>query len=205
MDSTAIVPEPQKLITIHSRTLQGKPTECVNARDLHGYLDVGRDFSTWIKARVEQYGFEHSLDYLTISRSPERGSSANEFSPERGKTSNSGGRPTVDYFISLDMAKELAMVERNEKGREARRYFIECEKRLKEKLKQEAQPQIPTRYMVEVQDGQMGTMKPIPDDWFLMSMESLPGFLADRLFVDEKDLVAISKVCMDRLSKKMLA
>lgn len=44
---------------------------------------------------------------------------------------NKGGRPTKEYFLTLDMAKELSMVERNEKGKQARKYFIECEKRLK--------------------------------------------------------------------------
>jgi len=60
------------------------------------------------------------------------------------------------------------------------------------------------RLFSEVQNGQLGALKPIPEDWFLISMESLPQFLADRMFFDEKDFVAISKVCMDRLSKKML-
>lgn len=88
--------------------------EAVSARDLHEFLEVGKDFSTWIQDRIEKYGFVEGQD----------------FSPILGKSS--GGRPTREYFISLDMAKELSMVENNARGRQARRYFIEVEKRARE-------------------------------------------------------------------------
>ncbi len=88
--------------------------QTVNARDLHSFLEVGKDFSSWIKGRIEQYGFVEETDFVTF---PQNG----------GK-----GRPTVEYAITLDMAKELSMVERNEKGKQARQYFIECERRAKD-------------------------------------------------------------------------
>ena len=81
---------------------------------------VGKDFSTWIKSRIEKYGFVENEDF--------------EVFPNFGENPN-GGRPTKEYAITLDMAKELAMVENNEQGRIARKYFIECEKRLKEAKK----------------------------------------------------------------------
>jgi phage anti-repressor protein len=87
----------------------GKKT--VNAIDLHSFLGSGQKFSDWIKNRVEQYSFIEGQDF-TINL---------------GKST--GGRPTQDYHLSLDMAKELSMVERNEKGKQARQYFIECEKK----------------------------------------------------------------------------
>ncbi len=95
-------------------------TQVVNARELHQFLMVGRDFSTWIKSRIEKYGFVENEDF--------------EVFPNFGENPN-GGRPTKEYAITLDMAKELAMVENNEQGRIARKYFIECEKRLKEAKK----------------------------------------------------------------------
>ena len=119
------------LIPLHNRPLNGQSTDFVNARELHTFLELGRDFSNWIKARIKQYSFEEGIDYQVISRTPELASGINRFSPDLAKTSDVGGRPTKDYFITLDMAKELAMVERNEKGRQARRYFIDCERQLK--------------------------------------------------------------------------
>lgn len=88
--------------------------QTVNARDLHSFLEVGKKFADWIKDRIEQYGFIEETDYVTFSQNGEK------------------GRPTVEYAISLDMAKELSMVERNEKGKQARQYFIECERRAKD-------------------------------------------------------------------------
>lgn len=90
--------------------------QLVSARDLHWYLQVGRDFSTWLKARIEQYGFVEGEDYITTEG----------FSPDLGKTKS--GRPTIEYGLTMDMAKELAMVENNDLGRQARRYFIRVEK-----------------------------------------------------------------------------
>lgn len=96
---------------IGSETIQ-----TVNARDLHNFLDVGKVFAAWINDRIGQYGFNENVDFVVIS--------------ETGKNPL-GGRPSKEYAISIDMAKELAMVERNEKGKQARQYFIECERRAK--------------------------------------------------------------------------
>lgn len=81
----------------------------VNARDLHAFLESKQDFSTWIKSRIEQYGFVENEDFTV-----------HKFVDRRGNV--------VDYFCTIDMAKELSMVERNAKGKQARQYFIECEK-----------------------------------------------------------------------------
>lgn len=106
------------IISIQKRPLNGQPTELVNARELHAFLEIGRDFSNWIKARIQQYSFVENDDFVLIR--------------QNGRIKIQGGdRKSLDYFITLDMAKELAMVERNEKGRQARRYFIECERELK--------------------------------------------------------------------------
>lgn len=90
--------------------------KAVNARELHAFLGVGKDFSSWIKDRIAKYEFIDGLDFEVFTNS--------------GENSN-GGRPSIDYALSIDMAKELSMVENNEKGRLARKYFIECEKQLR--------------------------------------------------------------------------
>ena len=88
--------------------------QAVEARRLHAFLEVSTQFKDWIIRRIEEYQFVENEDYQVLLK--------NELNPN-------GGRPSKDYVISLDMAKELAMVERNEKGRLARKYFIEIEKR----------------------------------------------------------------------------
>lgn len=102
------------LINIEQTTIGGNLIETVNARELHEFLEVGRDFTNWIKGRIEQYGFSEGQDFTPILAESEI------------------GRPRTEYYISLDMAKELSMVERNDKGKQARQYFIECERRVKE-------------------------------------------------------------------------
>ena len=100
--------------------------QLVSARELHEFLKVGRDFTTWIKGRIEKYDFVESVDFTAVKLD----------SPNQGHQKKHGGdRKSVDYALTIDMAKELSMVENNEKGRQARRYFIKCEKKLKE-LKQ---------------------------------------------------------------------
>ncbi|ELP0175240.1 antA/AntB antirepressor family protein [Escherichia coli] len=114
-----------QLIPVFEGTISNEPTLLVNARDLHGFLEVGKDFSNWIRARLNEYGFVENLDYIL-------------FSPNLAKTP---GRRRKDYHLTLDTAKELAMVERNEKGRQIRRYFIECEKKLRNMQSAQAEPQ----------------------------------------------------------------
>ncbi|EAM0151521.1 phage antirepressor Ant [Campylobacter jejuni] len=76
------------------------------------YLEINSKFADWIKNRIIKYSFIENQDYII-------------------KEVFTGRRPRKEYYVTLDMAKELCMVENNEKGRQARRYFIECEKRLK--------------------------------------------------------------------------
>ena len=102
------------LIPVVAGEIAGQSIPTVNARDLHAFLKVGKVFAAWIKERVEEYGFIEGQDFIVFSGS--------------GKNPK-GGRPTTEYHCTLDMGKELSMVERNDRGKQARRYFIECEKR----------------------------------------------------------------------------
>ena len=117
-----------QLIPLQPQTIDGNAVETVNAHELHSFLEVGRDFSTWIKDRISKYEFVENTDYITL--------------PKTGELENKGLQGKIEYFVTLDMAKELSMVERNEKGRQARKYFIECEKQLNAQ-----QSQLPTTYL----------------------------------------------------------
>lgn len=114
----------QELIALNTIEFDGSEQQTVNARELHEFLENGDKFATWIVDRINQFGFLENQDFVTFSENSEK------------------GRPRKEYALSLDMAKELCMVERNEKGKQARQYFIECERVAKQKLT--AQPALPS-------------------------------------------------------------
>ena len=105
-----------ELIRIYDREIGGHATNSVDARELWLFLGVGKDYTTWIKDRIAKYNFAEHADF--------------EVFPNFGENPL-GGRPAKAYVISIDMAKELCMVENNDKGREARLYFLECERKAK--------------------------------------------------------------------------
>lgn len=104
---------PSAIIKIASRQIAEQSVPTVNARELHSFVQSKQEFANWIKARIDKFGFIEGQDYLV----------------DKFVNNPLGGRPTLDYYLTIDMAKELAMVENNDKGREVRRYFIECERR----------------------------------------------------------------------------
>jgi len=108
-----------QLIPIFTGKINNYTVQFVDARILHEFLEIARDFSTWFKKRIQDYGFIKNQDYL-------------EFYPKICSSIH-GGRPSKNYHLTLDMAKELSMVERNDKGKAARRYFIDCEMQLHNK------------------------------------------------------------------------
>lgn len=96
------------------KVIEQNGEQLISAKELHEFLEVKSKFADWIKNRIEKYGFEENQDFGTLSKNLEN-----------------GGRE-INYILKLDMAKELSMVENNDKGRQARKYFIECEKKLKQ-------------------------------------------------------------------------
>ena len=103
-----------QLTLVFDGDIAGDCVQLCDARTLHGYMEVKRDFSNWIKARITKFGFVEGVDYLLA---------------KFGEQLPSGTKYSIDYHITLDMAKELSMVENSAKGREARRYFIAMERR----------------------------------------------------------------------------
>lgn len=115
---------------------------------MHKALGVGRDFTNWIKGRIDQYGFIAGTDFIRVE---------NLSTPKRASTKT---RQQIehDYLLSLDMAKEVAMVERNEQGRAVRRYFIQCEEAL-----QRSVPEIAAQYrrQLKARIGAANLFKPM--------------------------------------------
>ena len=86
-------------------------TQTVSARELHEQLHIGTRFNDWFP-RMCEYGFEEGKEYYS----------------KMSKTSESGGRPSVDYDISVDMAKQICMIQRTPEGKAVRQYLIDLEK-----------------------------------------------------------------------------
>lgn len=103
-----------ELIPVHTNPDGGK---AVTGRDLHQFLEVKEPYTQWF-GRMTEYGFVAGQDF-------------SEFS-EKLSTSGNVGRPRQDHIITLDMAKEISMIQRTERGKQARQYFIECERRMKQ-------------------------------------------------------------------------
>ncbi|MBF0140091.1 MAG: antA/AntB antirepressor family protein [Magnetococcales bacterium] len=95
--------------------IDGEEIQTVNARELHAFLEVKDHFRNWIKERIDSFGFVENQDFVSFAEK-----SAKPY----------GGRPAKEYHLTIDMAKEISMVQNNAKGQQARRYFIRCEKKL---------------------------------------------------------------------------
>ncbi|MCK3654266.1 hypothetical protein A4G19_15750 [Pasteurellaceae bacterium Macca] len=114
------------LIAIFNGQIAHQSVQLCNARELHSFLESQRQYANWISERIKDYGFTENEDYIIV-------------------TERTNGRPRKEYHITLDMGKELAMVERNEKGRQIRKYFIECERQAKQKNEENRPLAIPEK------------------------------------------------------------
>lgn len=85
----------------------------LNGRDLHSFLEVKTPYKKWFD-RMTDYGFEENIDFCTVG--------------QKSPIANGGYQEITDHVLKLDMAKEIAMIQRSEKGKQARRYFLQIEK-----------------------------------------------------------------------------
>ncbi|WP_418180615.1 antA/AntB antirepressor family protein [Aliarcobacter lanthieri] len=101
----------QDIIKVTKNEIGNTELNSVNAREIHSYLEVKTHLSTWIQRAISKYDFKENIDFSIL------------------KSGNpNGGRDVLDYIVTIDMAKELAMLENNPKGREVRKCFIQIEK-----------------------------------------------------------------------------
>lgn len=171
----------QALIPLLADELQTENGPMCNARDLHKALQVETRFNDWIARRIEEYGFVDGEDFYSIlsktagslkgghTASQKRGNRIQLDSPKRGiqnqldspkltnQVGHGGDRRRRDYHLTLDMAKELAMIENNPIGQQVRRYFIRAEQALRERLlaelKDKAAHVLPVRGVRLMRDG----------------------------------------------------
>ena len=95
-----------KLITITTNEI-GEPS--VSGRELHEFLGVATPYDKWFP-RMTEYGFTEGRDFSTFL------------------SESTGGRPSTNHLLTIDMAKEIAMIQRTDRGKQARHYFIQIEK-----------------------------------------------------------------------------
>lgn len=143
-----------QLVPVVPETIGNTQCLTIDGRTLHSVLGVRRDFSTWMKGRISKYGFVQGQDFEVFTKT---GGNSELDSPNLGNQKNHGGdRRSIEYRCTLGMGKELCMVENNEKGRVARRYFIECERRL-------LSPQTTTSHDGQLSPAERAELKAIVD------------------------------------------
>ena len=101
------------------KIIEKEGRQLVSGRELHEFLEIGTKYKDWFPRMVE-YGFEEEIDFIRVA--------------QKRATNNLKNPVTtvIDHAMSIDMAKEISMIQRTEKGKIARQYFINCEKKLKE-------------------------------------------------------------------------
>lgn len=101
------------------KIIEREGRQLVSGRELHEFLEIKTKYKDWFPRMVE-YGFEEEIDFIKVA--------------QKRATNNLKNPVTtvIDHAISIDMAKEISMIQRTEKGKTARQYFIKCEKKLKE-------------------------------------------------------------------------
>ena len=127
------------IIKITKNEIGNAELNSVNARDIHNYLQVNSKFADWIKRAISKYDFKENIDYVCFLKNEKAGNNA----------------ISREYIVTIDMAKELAMLENNPKGRETRKYFINCEKELQKSSPYAALQEIATfqkRQLEQLQD-----------------------------------------------------
>lgn len=134
------------LLETQDYRFNGAVVNGINARNLHQALDVKRDYSNWIKGRIKTCNFIEGQDFIFNDVNlPKSNSIKNkQFTPKLAKTISSQdpefsgthkpktGRPEAYIIVTIDMAKHLCLMERNEIGYAIRQHFIEAEKALRE-------------------------------------------------------------------------
>ncbi len=151
----------KEIIAIGMTEIDGSEVNSVNSRDIYEYLNVGDKYPTWFNRAVEKYDFTEGEDFIAILR-------------------QTNGRPSKDYIVTLDMAKELCMVSNTEKGKETRKYFIAAEKRA-------SRPQTRLEILDMARDSEL---KRLETQAKLETQKMVNGMLVEK--IDRKDNIILA-------------
>lgn len=146
----------------------------VSGRELHEFLEVGRDFTTWMKQMIG-YGFSEHVDYEVYTQSGEN---------------PSGGRPSVDYRMTIEMAKEICMIQRTDRGKQARQYFIQVENDWNSPDKIMARALVMSQKLLDTTRLELAQSKQIIN-------ELQPKASYYDLILQSKSLMSVSKIAKD--------
>lgn len=142
-------------IKVVQKTIDDEKKRFVNARELHKWLKVGKFFANWIKDRIEKYDFTEGTDFFKVIPYKElerdkdfdftiSGNQNKELKQAKSfdlpdlanqKSKRGGDVRSIEYILTIDMAKEIAMLENNELGKKVRKYFIRTEERFKQVMR----------------------------------------------------------------------
>lgn len=126
-----------EIIAIRNIQINDQQVPSVDARELHRGLEVGRDFSSWVKDQITRAMLIEGVDF--------------EVYPEIGENP-SGGRPSIEYYLTLDAAKHICMMSQCPQGLAIRKYFIEVEKRYRAKPTAESPEELMARALIQAQN-----------------------------------------------------
>ena len=166
----------------------------VNARELYEQLGSKREFSKWIKERIDKYDFQKNIDYITNwykdNKIIDEGKNADVKLDVNNTNQMVRNGYSKEYFITLDMAKQLAMVQNNEQGKIARKYFIKVEKILLEAVKWD-KVRKPERENYKTMCSEL-------KNYLMRNFEKEPKFYD---YSNEAD--AINKICLGATAKQI--
>lgn len=174
----------QTALPILSNHIDNELLQTVSLREVHSWLNVKTRFNDWVQRRIRDNEFMQDVDFVTILKT--------EYSPQR-----------KEYHATLDMAKELCMLEQNSKGREARRYFIQCERIAKQTVSKDIlAPQmrryldhkvtVPSHHFIALEIVTLELIAPLHDHGLDVFREMMPEASFVRSW--NKDLRAIGEV-----------
>ena len=185
-----------ELVPVFTDTIGGVEQPVCDARILHTFLENRDEFAHWIKDRINKYEFQEDQDFALVR--------VNSQTKGRG-----GDRRSKDYHITLDMAKELCMVENNPRGREARRYFIAMERQALAAASSAPAPLPPRPTPVARRPSKDAARRSLLIDWWA-SYRTQPVLLRDLVLVAQP--VTLAALCsttslvpqMDRLARLLV-